>query len=53
VRGEIVDGGNLVEDADITFDYVAAQSKSSGAILFSQDPGTREMRVRAVGYIDP
>ncbi|CAN7673415.1 TIGR02588 family protein [Neorhizobium tomejilense] len=53
VRGEILDGGNIVEDADITFDYVPAESKSSGAILFSQDPGTREVRVRAVGYIDP
>ncbi|CDZ60314.1 TIGR02588 family protein [Neorhizobium galegae] len=53
VRGEILDGGNIVEDADVTFDYVPAQSKSSGAILFSQDPGAREVRVRAVGYIDP
>ncbi|CDZ46342.1 TIGR02588 family protein [Neorhizobium galegae] len=53
VRGEILDGGNIVEDADITFDYVPAESKSSGAILFSQDPGAREVRVRAVGYIDP
>ncbi|WP_105436711.1 TIGR02588 family protein [Neorhizobium sp. T25_13] len=53
VRGEILDGGNIVEDADVTFDYVPAESKSSGAILFSQDPGTREVRVRAVGYIDP
>jgi uncharacterized protein (TIGR02588 family) len=53
VRGEIVDGDNMVEDADVTFDYVPAQSKSSGAILFSQDPGAREVRVRAVGYTDP
>lgn len=53
VRGEIVDGDNVVEDAEVTFDYVPAQSKSSGAILFSQDPGAREVRVRAVGYTDP
>ncbi|WP_037084867.1 TIGR02588 family protein [Neorhizobium vignae] len=53
VRGEIVDGDNMVEDADVTFDYVPAQSQSSGAILFSQDPGAREVRVRAVGYTDP
>ncbi|CDZ26714.1 TIGR02588 family protein [Neorhizobium galegae bv. officinalis] len=53
VRGEILDGGNIVEDADVTFDYVPAESKSSGAILFSQDPGARELRIRAVGYIDP
>jgi uncharacterized protein (TIGR02588 family) len=53
VHGEIVDGGTMVEDADVTFDYVPAQSKSSGAILFSQDPGAREVRIRAVGYTDP
>jgi uncharacterized protein (TIGR02588 family) len=53
VRGEILDGGNMVEDADVTFDYVPAESKSSGAILFSQDPGAREVRIRAVGYTDP
>ena len=53
VRGEILDGGNIVEDADVTFDYVPAESKSSGAILFSQDPGAREVRVRAVGFIEP
>ncbi|CDN50755.1 TIGR02588 family protein [Neorhizobium galegae] len=53
VRGEILDGGKLIEDADVTFDYVPAKSKSSGAILFSEDPGTREVRVRAIGYIDP
>lgn len=53
VRGEILDDGNVIEDADVTFDYVPAESKSSGAILFPQDPGTREVRIRAVGYTDP
>ncbi|MEN3149011.1 TIGR02588 family protein [Neorhizobium sp. IRAMC:178] len=53
VRGEILDGSKIVEDADVTFDYVPAESKSSGAILFSQDPGVREIRVRAVGFIEP
>ncbi|WP_117193348.1 TIGR02588 family protein [Rhizobium terrae] len=53
VRGEILEGGAVVEDADVTFDYVPAQSKSSGAILFSQDPGNRQVRIRAVGYTDP
>ncbi|SFA78473.1 TIGR02588 family protein [Rhizobium sp. NFR07] len=53
VRGEIVDGDTTVEDADITFDYVPGQSKASGSIFFSQDPGSRPIRLRAVGYTEP
>lgn len=53
VRGEILDGGDAIEDADVTFDYVPAESKSSGAMLFSRDPGAREVRIRAIGYTDP
>ena len=53
VRGEIVDGGEVAEDAEVTFDYVPAESKSSGALLFSQDPGARDVRIRTIGYIDP
>jgi uncharacterized protein (TIGR02588 family) len=53
VRGEIRDGGQKVENADVVIDYVPAQSKSSGALIFSDDPGARELRIRAVGYSDP
>ncbi len=53
VRGEILDGGEALEAVDVTFDYVPAESKSSGAILFSQDPGSRDVRIRALGYTDP
>jgi uncharacterized protein (TIGR02588 family) len=53
VRGEILDGSNSVESADVTFDYVPGGSKSSGAVLFSQDPGVRPLRIRAIGYTDP
>jgi uncharacterized protein (TIGR02588 family) len=53
VRGEIMEGGTAIEDADVTFDYVAGQSKASGAILFSQAPGARSIRLRAVGYTEP
>lgn len=53
VRGEIVDGDTTVEDADITFDYVPGRSKASGSIFFSQDPGSRPIRLRAIGYTEP
>lgn len=53
VRGEIVDGNATVEDADITFDYIPGQSKASGSVFFSQDPGSRSIRLRAIGYTEP
>jgi uncharacterized protein (TIGR02588 family) len=53
VRGEIVDGDTTVEDADITFDYVPGQSKSSGSVFFSRDPGAGAVRLRAIGYTEP
>lgn len=53
VRGEIIDGDTTVEDADITFDYVPGQSRASGSVFFSQDPGAGEVRLRAIGYTEP
>jgi uncharacterized protein (TIGR02588 family) len=53
VRGEIIDGDTTIEDADITFDYVPGRSKASGSVFFSQDPGSRRIRLRAVGYTEP
>jgi len=53
VRGEILDRSEPVESADVTFDYVPAESKSSGAFFFSQDPGSRDVRLRALGYVEP
>lgn len=53
VRGEVRDGNTVVESAEATIDYVPAQSKSSGAIIFSTDPGEKAVWVRAVGYSDP
>ncbi|TNM63080.1 TIGR02588 family protein [Aliirhizobium smilacinae] len=53
VRGEILNGGNPLETTDVTFDYVPAESKSTGVILFSQDPGDRGIRIRATAYTDP
>lgn len=52
VRGEII-SGDVVEETEVTFDYVAAESKSSGAFLFSSDPEEHELRIRVLGYTDP
>jgi uncharacterized protein (TIGR02588 family) len=53
VRGEVVEGDTTVEDADVTFDYVPGQSKASGSVFFSRDPGSRPIRLRAIGYTEP
>jgi uncharacterized protein (TIGR02588 family) len=53
VRGEIRDGDSVVEDAEVVFDYVAAESKASGALIFARDPGSQQLQLRAVGYTDP
>ncbi len=53
VRGEVLDGQTVIEDADVTFDYVPGRSKASGSLFFSQDPGTRTVRLRAIGFTDP
>ena len=53
VRGEARDGNSVVESAQAMIDYVPAQSKSSGAIIFAADPGENAVWVGAVGYSDP
>lgn len=53
VRGELTRGEESIESVDVTFDYVPGQSQSSGAILFSTDPGSARLTLRAIGYTDP
>jgi uncharacterized protein (TIGR02588 family) len=53
VRGELVRGEESVETVDVTFDYVPGESQSSGAILFTTDPGSAQLTLRAIGYTDP
>ena len=53
VRGELLRGEESVETVDVTFDYVPGESQSSGAILFTTDPGSARLTLRAVGYTDP
>lgn len=53
VRGELLRGDESVESVDVTFDYVPGESQSSGAILFTADPGSAQLTLRAIGYTDP
>jgi len=53
VVGRILNDDQIMEESDVTFDYVAAESKSSGAILFRSDPAGRRVEIVPSGYTDP
>ncbi|WP_430439443.1 TIGR02588 family protein [Shinella sp.] len=53
VIGRLMEGEKIVEESHVVFDYVAAESKSTGAILFAGDPAGRRLDIRAAGYTGP
>ncbi|AOF88289.1 TIGR02588 family protein [Sinorhizobium sp. RAC02] len=53
VIGRLMDGDRVVEENHVVFDYVAAESKATGAILFRNAPMGRTVDIRAAGYTDP
>ena len=50
---QLTAGARVIEENDGTFDYVAAESKSTGAILFQNDPAGHTVDIRPAGYTDP
>jgi uncharacterized protein (TIGR02588 family) len=53
VHGEWRRGDGTVETAEVTLDYVPARSTAAGALIFSTDPGSADLSIRAIGYADP
>ena len=53
VTGRLLEGERVIEEHHVIFDYVAAESKTSGALLFAGDPAGRRVDIRAGGYTDP
>lgn len=53
VRAQLLEQSRLVEEAEVTFDYVAAGSVTRGAVIFENDPARRNLDIRAVGYTEP
>lgn len=53
VIGRLKEGEQVIEENHVTFDYVAAESKSTGAILFRTDLAGRTVDIQAAGYTDP
>ena len=53
VRAQLADESRLVEEAEVTFDYVAAGSVGRGAVIFENDPARLDLNIRAVGFTEP
>ncbi len=53
IEGALLKDGSVVERAQTTFDYVPGNSSRSGGLFFIADPSTHDLRLRALGYVDP
>lgn len=53
VRGELRQNGEMLEESEVTFDYVPAQSLTRGAVFFTTDPSGLDLTLRPVGFTDP
>jgi uncharacterized protein (TIGR02588 family) len=53
VRAQLSEQARLVEEAEVTFDYVAAGSVARGAVIFENDPSRLSLSIRAVGFTEP
>jgi len=53
VVGTMREQQGRVEHATATFDYVASEAQSSGALFFTEDPRNQDLKLRVESYIDP
>ncbi|MDO3445030.1 TIGR02588 family protein [Agrobacterium sp. V1] len=53
VRGELQQDGTMQESADVTFDYVASESKDAGTLFFRNDPRRGTLNLNVSGYTEP
>jgi uncharacterized protein (TIGR02588 family) len=53
VEGELKNGGETLETSGATLDYVPGMSTRRAGLFFTQDPRQRDLKVRALGYVEP
>lgn len=53
VRGDLEQNGASPENADVTFDYVASESKDNGTLFFRSDPRNGTLTLTVAGYTEP
>lgn len=53
VTGQLLEGGQVVEESEATLDYVPEQSERKGGLFFEQDPRQHEVMLQSKGYAKP
>lgn len=53
VRGDLQQNGATLESADVTFDYVASESRDTGTLFFRNDPRSATVTINVAGYTEP
>lgn len=53
VRGDLQKDDATRESADVTFDYVASESKDTGTLFFRDDPRSGTLNINVSGYTQP
>lgn len=53
VVGTLRGAEGATDTADVTFDYVAAESRDNGTLFFESDPQAGALELRVAGFTDP
>jgi uncharacterized protein (TIGR02588 family) len=53
IEGELRGPGGALETSEATIDYLPARSARDGGLIFSHDPRTHDLRLRAKSYVQP
>ncbi|MCZ7858357.1 TIGR02588 family protein [Agrobacterium salinitolerans] len=53
VRGDVQQNDATLESADVTFDYVASESRDTGTLFFRNDPRSATLTINVAGYTEP
>ncbi|NTA39486.1 TIGR02588 family protein [Agrobacterium salinitolerans] len=53
VRGDLLQNDATLESADVTFDYVASESRDTGTLFFRNDPRSATLTINVAGYTEP
>ena len=53
IRGDIQQNAATLESADVTFDYVASESRDTGTLFFRNNPQNGTLIINVAGYTEP
>ena len=53
VHAELKQGGETVEETELTFGFIAGGEEMEGVVIFAEDPRSAELEAYIVGYLKP